>query len=177
MIYYEVIFAPPGQRRARFLTSSLEKTQVTVALGFSALPYPGFRMPGWHRASLAVHGDDGHRYVNDMWGGKEFTDPFRMGETVGIGMIFSCASVPAYGFAAEAGKVKVEVFVTRDGRKVGGWPIDEPLDLSQDRPVTGLEGLNDIAAAIGTFDQTRFRVVFAPRRWRYEDARRAYGIG
>lgn len=50
-----------------------------LAVGFQALPYPPFRMPGWHRGSLAVHGDDGHKYVNDRWGGKDFTGPFAKG--------------------------------------------------------------------------------------------------
>ena len=29
----------------------------TLALGFCAMPYPTWRMPGWERASLAVHSD------------------------------------------------------------------------------------------------------------------------
>ncbi|KAJ4290767.1 hypothetical protein N0V88_006516 [Collariella sp. IMI 366227] len=41
---------------------------ICLSLGFTALPYPSFRMPGWHRGSLAIHGDDGHRYVNDAYG-------------------------------------------------------------------------------------------------------------
>jgi hypothetical protein len=36
-----------------------------------------------------VHGDDGRRFVNDTWGGKDFTAKFVEGETVGIGMEFS----------------------------------------------------------------------------------------
>lgn len=60
-----------------------------IALGFAAPPYPHFRLPGWERASMAVHGDDGHRFVNDSYGGLDFTQPFKRGETIGIGMEFS----------------------------------------------------------------------------------------
>ncbi|KAL2401508.1 hypothetical protein ABEF93_006664 [Exophiala dermatitidis] len=59
-----------------------------VAIGFAAKPYPPWRLPGWHRASLGVHGDDGRRFVNDSWGGRDFVDPFRVGETIGVGMEF-----------------------------------------------------------------------------------------
>lgn len=37
-----------------------------IAIGFCAKPYPSYRLPGWHRASLGVHGDDGRRFVNDQ---------------------------------------------------------------------------------------------------------------
>lgn len=59
-----------------------------VAVGFVGCPYPGFRLPGWNRGSLGVHSDDGRRYCNDSYGGKDFTMPFREGEVVGIGMCF-----------------------------------------------------------------------------------------
>lgn len=59
-----------------------------VALGYCAKPYPTWRLPGWERASLGVHGDDGRRFVNDTWGGKDFTAKFVEGETVGIGIDF-----------------------------------------------------------------------------------------
>ena len=55
----------------------------SIGMGFTALPYPSFRLPGWHRGSLGVHGDDGHKYINDRWGGKDFTHEFRKGETLG----------------------------------------------------------------------------------------------
>ena len=60
-----------------------------VAIGFVAPPYPEWRLPGWERASFAVHGDDGHRFVNDAYGGREFTTPFAKGEVVGVGIEFS----------------------------------------------------------------------------------------
>lgn len=59
------------------ITSMGHPEECSLAVGFCCLPYPHFRMPGWHRGSLAVHSDDGHRYVNDSTGGQPFTRPFR----------------------------------------------------------------------------------------------------
>ncbi|KAL0634851.1 hypothetical protein Q9L58_006211 [Maublancomyces gigas] len=114
----------------------------TVAVGFVGCPYPGFRLPGWNRASLGVHSDDGRRYCNDSYGGKDFTQPFGAGATVGIGMVFSTAG-PGSG---------VEVYFTRDGQKAGGWQLDEETDAELDWNATeGLDGSCDIYAAIGVW--------------------------
>lgn len=162
-IYFEV----------KFLRGS--RTEISLGLGFVAQPYPPFRLPGWERASLGVHGDDGHRYVNDMWGGKDFTTPFKRGETVGIGMTFSSRKLeqpPAYdqGSARTTAStpINVEVFFTRDGHKAGGWNIHEELDTESDRPVTGLEGMHDLYAAVGTFEAVEFEVHFLQSEWLYQ---------
>lgn len=42
-----------------------------------------------------MHGDDGRRFINDTWGGKDFTNGFLEGETVGIGMEFNVPSAGA----------------------------------------------------------------------------------
>ncbi|KAG8157010.1 hypothetical protein KVR01_013232 [Diaporthe batatas] len=145
-----------------------------LAVGFAALPYPVFRMPGWHRGSLAVHGDDGHRFINDRWGGKDFTRPFQKGEVVGIGMTFS----PGLGAGATTttspspdGKggtvIETEVFFTRNGRLDGRWDLHESLDAEADLPVTGLEGYHDLSVAVGTFGLVGAEVVLDPRGWAY----------
>lgn len=148
------------------------------AVGFTALPYPPFRMPGWHRGSLAVHGDDGHKFVNDRWGGKDFTAPFKKGEVVGIGMTFS----PGAGASSSSGKgkgsggaaggagavIETEVFFTRNGRIDGRWNLHESLDAETDQPVTGLEGYHDLTVAVGTFGQVGAEVVLDRRGWRYK---------
>ncbi|KAK1835494.1 hypothetical protein QBC39DRAFT_340376 [Podospora conica] len=146
-VYYEVKIKGPA------------KGDVCLALGFTALPYPGFRMPGWHRGSVAVHGDDGHKYVNDRWGGKDFAEPFRVGETVGVGMAF---------WVGGRGGVEVEVFMTRDGRFAGKWDLHEESDAVEDGPVTGLEGFHDLSCAVGAYQATSFEVVFDPARWLYQ---------
>lgn len=139
-------------------------------------------MPGWHRGSLAVHGDDGHKFVNDRWGGKDFTAPFKKGEIVGIGMTFSpgagAAPIPS---SSEKGKgsggpssgpagtvIETEVFFTRNGKLDGRWNLHESLDAQTDLPVTGLEGYHDLAVAVGTFGQVGAEVVLDPRGWAYK---------
>lgn len=196
-IYYEckILAAPPAPSAAphhhphRLLHHgnnnkgpNNDTGEIGLALGFTALPFPPFRMPGWHRGSLAVHGDDGHKYVNDGWGGKEFTAPFRPGETVGIGMTFSSSSTsssnpPSYdqsgkgkgggGDGGGGGRIEVEVFFTRDGKVDGRWDVHEELDASTDLPVTGLEGYHDIAIAVGTYQNVGVEIVLDPARWMY----------
>jgi hypothetical protein len=124
---------------------------------------------------LGVHGDDGNRYVNDKWGGKDFTQPFRPGQTLGIGMTFSkrdmsllLRSNNAPASTTATTPVNVEVFFTRDGKRDGGWNIHEELDASQDLPVTGLEGFHDLYAAVGTFDMVQFEVKFLEKDWLYK---------
>jgi hypothetical protein len=149
-----------------------------LAVGFQALPYPPFRMPGWHRGSLAVHGDDGHKYVNDRWGGKDFTGPFGKGEVVGIGMVLSPvggvvpSGVKGDGDGKGKGKgaegIQVEVFFTRGGREVGRWDMHESLDFEKDLPITGLEGFHDLTVAIGTYGAVTAEVVLDPSRWLFK---------
>jgi hypothetical protein len=162
-IYFEVKVLP-GSRA----------DEISLGLGFVALPYPPFRLPGWERAGLGVHGDDGHRYVNDKWGGRDFTQPFKRGQTVGIGMSFSRREInqpPAYGdqpvSTTSSMPINVEVFFTRDGKKDSGWNIHEELDASEDLPVTGLEGMHDLYAAVGIFDAVEFEVNFVEKDWLY----------
>jgi hypothetical protein len=129
-----------------------------VAMGFTALPYPAFRLPGWHRGSLAVHGDDGRKYTNDRWGGKDFTHEFRKGEALGIGMTFTPTGTS---------RPQVAVFFTRNGARTGGWNLHEETDAENDLPVTGLEGFHDLSCAIGAFDSVDFEVIFDPAKWKY----------
>ena len=161
-IYYEVRIAKRN------------RGEVSLAMGFAARPYPTFRLPGWHRGCLAVHGDDGSRYVNDMWGGKDFTAPFKSGQTLGIGMTFSKSDFnapPAYterpAQTTSSSPINVEVFFTKDGRKAGGWNLHEEVDAEENLPVVGLEGLNDLYPAIGTFDNVEFEILFNEREWKY----------
>lgn len=161
-IYYEVRIDKKNRR------------EVSLAMGFGAPPYPTFRLPGWHRGCLAVHGDDGSKYINDRWGGKDFTSVFQPGETLGIGMTFSRRDLdapPAYldgpAKTTATTPINVEIFFTRDGRKTGGWNLHEEGDAEEDLPVTGLEGLNDLFATIGVFDSVQFELVFNEGEWMY----------
>jgi hypothetical protein len=183
-IYYEVRILPDdaAQRALRpsaghFFGRNQEPDkpdEVTLAMGFAALPYPPFRLPGWQRGSLAVHGDDGHRFVNDTWGGKSFTQPFRRGETYGIGMTIRRFDPNRMGLDGRpktekrSGPLEVEVFFTRGGRETGRWDLHEETDAQTDLTVVGLEGFHDLSVAVGTFNLMRYEVVFQPSEWMYK---------
>jgi hypothetical protein len=154
IIYYEV-----------HILQDSRANETSLALGFAAPPYPAFRLPGWHRASLGVHGDDGHKYINDRWGGKSFTQPFHRGETLGIGMEFVPIYDGPHGPHDRPDRISVDIFLTRNGTESGRWNLHEETDLEQDLPVTGLEGFHDICAAIGVFSIVSFEIVFVPDKW------------
>ena len=157
-IYYEVHIKSMGE------SGSWRKKadEASIAIGFAAPPYPSWRLPGWHRASLAVHGDDGRRYIEDSFGGKDFVKPFKKGDIVGIGMTFS---PPSYG----GGKNGCEVFFTRNGKKEGSWDLHEERDRDQDGgDIFGLEGGHELLAAVGCYGGVEFEVRFRREDWRFK---------
>jgi len=133
-----------------------------VAIGYFAPPYPPFRLPGWQRGSLAVHSDDGRRYVANPDGGLDFTAPFRAGETIGLGMTFSLPS----SYEKQGPELDVEVFFTRDGRKVAGWNLLRDSDVQSEK-TEGIEGRHDIFPAIGVFGPTDVTMNFGEDSWLY----------
>ena len=160
-IYFEIEIASLGRGRYN--------EECSVAIGYCAMPYPTWRMPGWERGSLAVHSDDGCRYVNDTWGGKDFTRPFKVGDTVGLGMTFSSPDVAlAYSDASkQPASLGVDVFFTRNGQKDGSWNLHEELDADTDQGVDGLDGSFDLYAAIGVFGGAEFKAKFQRQSWLY----------
>ncbi|KAI8903269.1 hypothetical protein EDD86DRAFT_195835 [Gorgonomyces haynaldii] len=59
--------------------------ECTFALGFATCPYPPFRLPGWDTHSVAVHSDDGAKFLNDVDYGQPYSRPFGPGDRVGFG--------------------------------------------------------------------------------------------
>lgn len=159
-VYYEVEILSMGYAGTN--------SESTIALGYCAMPYPTWRMPGWERASLGIHSDDGRRYVNDTWGGKDFTRPFGKGDTVGIGLRFSVPeSPPDYNVDPRPGLVKssIEVFFTKNGDYCGDWNLHEELDHELDQGIDGLDGLFDLYGTVGIFGGTEFAVKFKRDEW------------
>jgi hypothetical protein len=133
-----------------------------IAIGFAAAPYPAWRLPGWHRGSLGVHGDDGRRYVDNSYGGFEFTSPFKKGEVVGIGMTFH---PPIHG---DRVSTRCQVFFTRNGKQDGSWDLHEERAVDADAgDIVGLEGDHDLLAAVGVFGCVEFETVFNEQEWLY----------
>jgi hypothetical protein len=147
---------------------SLTEAEAGIAIGFIAPPYPTFRLPGWERASLGVHGDDGRKYVNDAWGGVDFTTAFKPGDTVGIGMTFTVPrNPPSYEQSQQGKMLDIDVFFTRNGVKEGGWDGNEELDARSEGGNVGLRGECDLFPAIGVFGGVDFDVFFHPSQWLY----------
>lgn len=160
-IYFEVKVISIGVERS-FRRNNNE--DAALAIGLVAPPYPSWRQPGWHRGSLGVHSDDGRRYVDDPYGGQDFTKPFKKGDVLGLGMLFS---PPEYAKAVT--KNKVEVFFTRNGKRDGGWDLDEERDKEQDGGnVFGLQGERDLLAAVGVFGAVEFEAKFRREEWLFE---------
>lgn len=159
-IYFEV-------RINRFLHhqrrpfSGEDEESPSLSIGYVAQPYPTWRSPGWDRGSIGVFSDDGCRFVNDSFGGKNFTEPIRAGETVGLGMTFALR--PTGPSAPRAG-IAVRVFFTRNGVEAGDWNLHEELD-SEAGGVLGLEGDFDLYAALGIFGGVDFDVKFDRQEW------------
>ena len=147
---------------------SFSEADAGIAIGFVAPPYPTFRLPGWERASRGVHGDDGRKYVNDAWGGIDFTSAFKPGDTVGIGITFSVPrNPPSYEESQQGRMLDIDVFFTRNGVKEGGWDGNEELDVRSEGGNTGLRGESDLFPAIGVFGGVDFDVFFHPSQWLY----------
>ncbi|ODQ68586.1 hypothetical protein NADFUDRAFT_49224 [Nadsonia fulvescens var. elongata DSM 6958] len=151
-LYYEVTITKLGEK----------SENASVAIGFTCQPYPPFRLPGWHRGSLAIHSDDGCRYCNDSMGGKPLVAPFEVGQTVGLGLDLA----------------KQVIFITRDGQMDSGWNLwddknQSPVDQSRgyrDAIVAGVDGTAEIYPAIGVYGEVGAVVNFGgqvPFKWKY----------
>ncbi|EAW10871.1 SSH4 family protein [Aspergillus clavatus NRRL 1] len=158
-VYFEVkllgLRAGPG-------TGSADASGFSI--GFVAQPYPTWRSPGWERGSLGVFSDDGCRFVNDSWGGKEFTTGFHVGETVGLGLNISLPDSMNTALGMRKRVCRVEVFFTRNGQRAGAWDLHEEVD-QEAGGVEGLEGDYDLYGAIGLFGGVNFEACFDPAGW------------
>lgn len=148
---------------------SLAEAEAGIAIGFIAPPYPLYRLPGWQRGSLGIHGDDGRKYVNDTFGGVDFTNTFLPDDVVGIGMTFAPPRNPPSYEQSQQGKIlDIDVFFTRNGVKEGGWDGNEELDGERSPGgTTGLRGECDLFPAVGVFGGVDFEVFFHPSQWLY----------
>ncbi|KAH0562118.1 hypothetical protein GP486_003186 [Trichoglossum hirsutum] len=156
-IYFELRILSLGRGRGA--------AQSSLAIGFCAQPQPTWRLPGWERGSLGIHGDDGRRYVNDSFGGKDFTHPFEVGDVLGVGMTFSLTDANDSIPRPQTGGINAEVFLTRNGKKEGEWDIHEELDAELDKSIEGLDGVYDLYAAIGTYGGVEFEAYFKSKDW------------
>lgn len=161
-LYFAAVDHPLKREREKTIyfevrVRSILNEESGVAIGYAARPYPEWRLPGWHRASIGVHGDDGRRFVNDTWGGRDFVDAFRVGDVVGIGLRFL---VEKSGEVDNEGKCKTKAFFTRNGIEEAGWDMDEERDAEHDEGIVGLQGDLDLYPAVGVFGGVELEVRF-----------------
>lgn len=64
-----------------------------IAIGLAAKPYPEFRLPGWHRESVALHSDDGCKFFDNSLGGVDYTKPLKEGDRISIDYIRSTGEI------------------------------------------------------------------------------------
>ncbi|ORZ37980.1 concanavalin A-like lectin/glucanase domain-containing protein, partial [Catenaria anguillulae PL171] len=135
ILYYEVTIVSMQPR-------------TTFAIGLSTVPYPGFRLPGWHDWSIGFHSDDGRLFVNDDSVGQPYALPYRIEDVVGVGV--------------DTGSGKA--FFTRNGAKL-------PDVLCTDVPAPRLT----VKPCIGADDECTVRVNFgtAPFKWEVANEMRA----
>jgi len=155
---------------------SYTSSEASVSIAYLSKPYPPSRQPGWHRASLAIHSDDGNKYINDPTGGLAFAAPIQPHTTVGLGMTFTppplAPQTQMYNRTSTPSQKEVQsplpryrtrVFFTRDGVLEGEWNVDEEKDAEMERRYGGVEGLRgeaDLYAAVGTFGIVEVEVRF-----------------
>ncbi|KAE9379591.1 hypothetical protein N431DRAFT_434529 [Stipitochalara longipes BDJ] len=65
--------------------------------------------------------------------------------------------------------IDVEVFVTRDGKKIGGWKLCDQLKESEGLSFEGLEGRHDLYAVVGTLGEANVDILLEERDWLFED--------
>jgi hypothetical protein len=167
-VYFEVRIlrlgaAPPSEKHHSRMGSLFHRhepppEEAGVALGFFAPPYPPYRLPGWQRGSVAVHSDDGRRYVGNTDGGVDFTEPFRVGETVGVGIVFRLQQINGQNGTG------ADVFFTRDGRKAGDFNLGYGTDAGSEN-VWGLLGDKDLFPTIGVFGGCEVEIVYGSNGW------------
>jgi len=128
-------------------------------------------MPGLECGTIGVHARDGGLYLNNKRLESGSKGSFEPGQQLGIGMTFSrrdrtpvrADDVPE---TSPHSPIQVEVFVSRDGRKVATWDLgDQSRAMLRD----GFEGNHDIYAAVGTRGEVNVDVLFEneKRYWWY----------
>ncbi|KAI9221079.1 concanavalin A-like lectin/glucanase domain-containing protein, partial [Blastocladiella britannica] len=116
--------------------------QTVFALGLATVPYPQFRMPGWHDWSVGLHSDDGRVFVSNDGNGDSYTTWFGRSDVIGVGV----------------DTVARRVFYTRNGHRMrnvegfsGSAPAETPIPLLTVHPILGADGPCVVRANFGTY--------------------------
>ncbi|KAH8153451.1 uncharacterized protein LAJ45_02264 [Morchella importuna] len=93
----------PKQNEVYYWEAKLyDKPESTlVSIGMTTKPYPMFRLPGWHKHSIA-YTSTGHRRHNQPFNGTTYAPPYHQGDVIGV------------GYRPRTGTI----FFTRNGKKL-----------------------------------------------------------
>lgn len=111
--------------------------------------------------------------MNDSWGGREFTQPLKVGERIGLAVQFEPVPVSDGEKKDRRGvlqsekevhstlpRCKTRVHFTRNGAVEGSWEMDEERDAERDEGVAGLQGESDLYAAVGMYGNVDVEIRF-----------------
>ncbi|KAK4510726.1 uncharacterized protein ATC70_005159 [Mucor velutinosus] len=124
--------------------------QDTLAIGFATKPYPRWRIPGWHRHSIAYHSNSGTVFASDPSFGRSYGPAVKEGDVVGVGYLYQSGTV----------------FFTRNGQNLGKASIGFKYPV---HPVIGSIGPCNVSVNFGHEDflfgaANQREAAFAPRR-------------
>ncbi|KAG0173536.1 Rsp5p-dependent ubiquitination, sorting of cargo proteins at the multivesicular body [Apophysomyces sp. BC1034] len=101
-----------------------------LAIGLTTKPYPVWRLPGWHRHSVAYHSHNGAVYISDSFVGRPYGPPFKQGDVVGVGFLTRTSTV----------------FFTRNGKNLGKASIGFKFPVY---PAVGATGPCQVSVNLG----------------------------
>ncbi|KAG2221730.1 hypothetical protein INT45_007136 [Circinella minor] len=116
--------------------------QDRVAIGLGTKPYPCWRLPGWHRHSVAYHSHTGAVHASDPLVGRPYGPPYKEGDVIGVGYLSNSNTV----------------FFTRNGKNLGKASIGFKFPVF---PVVGAIGPAQVSVNFGEDDY-----LFAPANLR-----------
>lgn len=102
------------------------------------------------------------------------TAAFEPGQRLGVGLNYAISNgiqqSEDNGISTDSPpSIDIEVFITRDGKKIGGWKLCDQLKESEGLLFEGLEGRHDLYAAVGTFGEANVDILFKKRNWLFEN--------
>ncbi|KAI8880835.1 SPRY-domain-containing protein [Backusella circina FSU 941] len=110
-----------------------ESNESRIAIGLSTKPYPRWRLPGWHRHSVAYHSRNGAVYASNSVSGRSYGPPFKQGDVIGVGYLYQSGTV----------------FFTRNGENLGKASIGFKYPLY---PIIGSIGPCSVSVNFGLQD-------------------------
>lgn len=147
---------------------------IRLALGFVAGEDGASKMPGCERWSLGVQCSEGRLFVNGKVVESVHTGAFEPGQQLGIGLNYAVSNgvqqLEDNGISTDSpSSIDIEVFITRDGKKIGGWKLCDQLNESEGLSFEGLEGRHDLYAAVGILGEVNVDILFEKKDWLFED--------